>query len=59
MLQRVIFGTLPEKYAGLSDLSALEVLALAPLVVLTIWVGVAPRPFLQVIETAIPALLSR
>jgi len=59
MLQRVIFGTLPEKYAGLSDLSTLEVLALAPLVVLTIWVGVAPKPFLQVIETAIPALLSR
>jgi NADH-quinone oxidoreductase subunit M len=59
MLQRVIFGTLPEKYAGLSDLSALEVLALAPLVVFTIWVGVAPRPFLQVIESAIPALLAR
>jgi len=59
MVQRVIFGTLPEKYAGLSDLSTLEVLALAPLVVLTIWVGVAPRPFLQVIESAIPTLLSR
>jgi len=59
MLQRVIFGTLPEKYAGLKDLSALEVLALAPLVVLTVWIGVAPRPFLQVIESAIPALLSR
>ena len=59
MLQRVIFGTLPEKYAGLSDLSALELLALAPLVISTIWIGVAPRPFLQVIESAIPALLSR
>ncbi len=59
MLQRVIFGTLPEKYAGLGDLTTLEVLALAPLVVFTIWVGVAPRPFLQVIESAIPALLSR
>jgi len=59
MVQRVIFGTLPEKYAGLRDLSVLEVLALAPLVLLTIWIGVAPRPFLQVIESAIPALLSR
>ena len=59
MLQRVIFGVLPEKYAGLSDLSALEVLALAPLVALTIWIGVVPRPFLQVIESAIPALLYR
>jgi NADH-quinone oxidoreductase subunit M len=59
MLQRVIFGTLPEKYAGLADLSALELLALAPLVALTVWVGVAPRPFLMVIESAIPALLSR
>jgi len=57
MLQRVIFGTLPEKYAGLSDLSALELFALAPLVTLTIWVGVAPRPFLNVIESAIPAVL--
>jgi NADH-quinone oxidoreductase subunit M len=59
MLQRVIFGTLPEKYAGLSDLTALELLALAPLVTLTIWIGVAPRPFLNVIESAIPALLTR
>jgi len=59
MLQRVIFGTLPEQYAGLRDLSALELLALAPLVVLTIWIGVAPRPFLAVIESAVPALLSR
>jgi NADH-quinone oxidoreductase subunit M len=59
MLQRVIFGTLPEQYAGLTDLSALELLALAPLVTLTIWIGVAPRPFLQVIESALPALLAR
>jgi NADH-quinone oxidoreductase subunit M len=57
MLQRVIFGALPEKYAGLADLSALELLALAPLVALTVWIGVAPRPFLQVIESAVPALL--
>jgi NADH-quinone oxidoreductase subunit M len=59
MLQRVIFGTLPEKYAGLADLSSLELLALAPLVTLTVWIGVGPRPFLEVIESAIPALLSR
>ncbi|HEY6000076.1 MAG TPA: NADH-quinone oxidoreductase subunit M [bacterium] len=59
MLQRVIFGTLPEQYAGLGDLTALELLALAPLVALTIWIGVAPRPFLAVIESALPALLSR
>jgi len=59
MLQRVIFGSLPEQYAGLADLSAAELLSLAPLVALTVWIGVAPRPFLAVIETAIPALLSR
>jgi NADH-quinone oxidoreductase subunit M len=59
MLQRVIFGVLPEQYAGLGDLTALELLALAPLVVLTIWIGVAPRPFLAVIESAVPALLAR
>jgi NADH-quinone oxidoreductase subunit M len=59
MLQRVIFGTLPEQYAGLGDLTTAELLALAPLVALTVWIGVAPRPFLAVIETALPALLSR
>ncbi len=59
MVQRVIFGTLPEKYAGLRDLTALELLALAPLVALTVWIGVAPRPFLAVIESAIPGLLTR
>jgi NADH-quinone oxidoreductase subunit M len=59
MLQRVIFGVLPEEFAGLRDLSALELLCLAPLVILTIWIGVYPSPFLRIVESGLAGILGR
>jgi NADH-quinone oxidoreductase subunit M len=48
MLQRVVFGrvTNPEN-ARLKDLNAREVGLLIPLLILMLWMGVFPRPFLE------------
>jgi NADH-quinone oxidoreductase subunit M len=53
MLQRVIYGALPEEYRQLPDLSALEILCLLPLVILVLWIGVYPLPFLEIIESGL------
>jgi NADH-quinone oxidoreductase subunit M len=58
MVQRVLFGTLPEKYGGLGDLTAVEIICLLPLAVLVIWIGVHPVPFLEVIESGLVDALS-
>jgi NADH-quinone oxidoreductase subunit M len=59
MVQGVIFGTLPEEYGGLSDLTAVEIICLLPLAVLVIWIGVYPVPFLEVIESGLVDVLSK
>ena len=53
MVQRVIFGALPEKYKELPDLTAVELICLLPLVALVVWIGVYPMPFLEVIESGL------
>ena len=53
MYQRVFFGKITnEANAGLKDLPLREIVVLAPLVVLIVWVGVYPKPFLDRMEPA-------
>ena len=48
MLQRVLFGgDVSEKNARLSDLNAREIGLLIPLLVLMLYMGAYPRPFLE------------
>jgi NADH-quinone oxidoreductase subunit M len=52
LVQRVFFGPLKEPHADhnappVSDLSAREILALAPLVVFVLWIGLRPSDFLS------------
>jgi len=56
MLQRVWLGPVNEKYAGLPDVSAREVLTLAPLAVIVIILGVYPQAVLHLIDTSLVAL---
>jgi NADH-quinone oxidoreductase subunit M len=58
MLQRVIFGALPEEYGGLSDLTAAEIACLLPLAVLVVWIGVYPLPFLEIVESGLSNVLA-
>lgn len=60
MYKHVIFG--PLKHAEnekLLDLNGREVLAVAPIVLLILWMGIYPRPFLERIEPTVDLLLSR
>ncbi len=57
MLQRVIFGKPNEKLGEIKRLSWLEVITLAPLIVLVILFGIYPAPILNVINVSVNYLL--
>ncbi len=60
LYRRVIFGKLEKPdLRVLLDLSAREYVVFAPLVVLTIWMGIYPSSFLSFFETSVAALLAR
>jgi NADH-quinone oxidoreductase subunit M len=51
LVQRIFFGPLKEPHAHanekISDLSLREILALAPLAVFVVWIGIRPQDFLS------------
>ena len=56
--QRIFFGELNEKWAGLSDMSRREIGILAPLAALVLFLGVYPRPVLDVISATMNQLVA-
>jgi len=59
LLQKTIWGPLTrEENRGLRDLDAREVLALLPLCVFMLWIGVAPKTFLEPSRPALEAVLA-
>jgi NADH-quinone oxidoreductase subunit M len=59
MYQRVMLGPLPEHLAGKSaDLNIKELIVLIPLVIMVLWIGLYPKPFLQLAEPAIRTILN-
>jgi NADH-quinone oxidoreductase subunit M len=60
MYQRVMFGEVThEANKYLRDLTLREVLVLAPVVLLVIWIGMYPQPFLKRMEASTRALVER
>jgi NADH-quinone oxidoreductase subunit M len=58
MVQRILFNPLDkEENKVLRDLSRREMVVLAPLVAVMIWMGVYPKPFLERMETTVVELL--
>ncbi|MCB1009335.1 MAG: Fe-S-binding domain-containing protein, partial [Acidobacteria bacterium] len=58
MLQETIWGPVEKKEnEGLPDLNARELITLAPLCILMLWIGIAPKPFLEPSRPALAALL--
>ena len=53
MVQRVLFGPLNPRWAGVPDVDCREVLSLAPLVALTIFVGVLPAVLLVTFNSSL------
>ena len=58
LVQRVVLGKPTEKVAGITDLTPAEIAILAPLVVLTVVVGVYWSSLLRFVDPAVRALLS-
>ncbi len=60
MYKRVIFGTVANaSVAGLHDLSRREFWLLATLAALVLWMGVWPKPFIDVMHTSVTDLLQQ
>ncbi|MBW6397587.1 NADH-quinone oxidoreductase subunit M [Roseomonas sp. HJA6] len=60
LYRRVAFGKLTKQdLMGLLDMSAREKLVFAPLIILTIWMGVAPQSFLSFFQASVTALVAR
>lgn len=57
MLQRVVMGTLPEKYDNLKDASIRDLVTLVPLMTLILTVGLYPESVLYFINHSIMSLL--
>jgi NADH-quinone oxidoreductase subunit M len=59
MYQRVAGGPVRDQVAGMKDLKVREVLAVAPLIVLIIGVGVYPKPVLDIINPAVRVTMAQ
>jgi len=60
LYRRIMLGTVHNpQILKMTDLTAREWLAFAPLAVLTLWMGIYPAPFLKPMEPAVAQLISR
>ena len=58
LYRRVIYGKLTkDSLRGIMDLSPREILVFAPLIVLVVWMGIYPTPFLDVMHVAVSNLI--
>ncbi len=58
MLQRVAWGgTRNPVHTGVADLDLREILTLAPLLILVLWIGLNPQPIVSVMEAGVQHLL--
>ena len=56
--QRIFFGKLNEKYTELPEINRLELWTVVPLLVITIFFGVYPSPYLDVIAASLDNLIN-
>ena len=60
LYQRMFFGTIENpKNEKLTDLSGREWLYMTPLLILALWIGVYPKPFLAFIEQPVNAVVKQ
>jgi NADH-quinone oxidoreductase subunit M len=60
MFQRVMFGTVTrDENRRLADLTPREIACLVPVVLLIVWIGIYPRPFLVPMEASVKQLLAQ
>src|SRR6202040_3813993 len=60
LYQRTMFGKVENpKNEGLLDLNHREIATFAPLLVLAVWIGLYPAPFLRGLETSVQRVVAR
>ncbi len=60
MYRRVIFGRLTkDDLKGILDLNWREIAVFAPLVILTLWMGLYPAPFLDIMEASVTNMVEQ
>jgi len=57
--QRIFFGELNEKYKDLPEINRMELFTVIPLAVITLILGIYPRPFLDVISETMNVLIDQ
>ena len=56
--QRIFFGELNEKYKDLPEINRLELFTVVPLLVITIFFGIYPAPFLDIIASTMDVIIN-
>tara|TARA_B100000686_G_scaffold23482_1_gene21929 strand:- start:670 stop:2211 length:1542 start_codon:yes stop_codon:yes gene_type:complete len=56
--QRIFFGKLNKKYNGLPEISRLELFTVVPLLVITIFFGIYPAPYLDIIAKTMDMIIN-
>ena len=60
LYQRTMFGTVNNpKNEGLSDLSLREFATFTPLLILAVWIGLYPKPFIDRLDTSVDRVMAR
>lgn len=60
LYQRTMFGTCDNpKNQVLKDLSFREIMTLVPLIIWAFWIGLYPKPFFNVLEKPVTAIVER
>ena len=58
LVKRFLFGPLVhEENATIRDVSAREIIVLTPIVVMMVWIGLYPKPFLGLVEPTVTRYL--
>jgi NADH-quinone oxidoreductase subunit M len=60
LYQRTMFGKIENpKNETLLDMNLREVMTFVPLIILAIWIGIYPSPFLKIVEPTVTSVMSR
>jgi NADH-quinone oxidoreductase subunit M len=55
--QRIFLGTLNEKYKDLPEINRMELFTVVPLAVITLFLGIYPKPFLDLISSTMNVII--
>ncbi|MFM8431095.1 MAG: proton-conducting transporter membrane subunit, partial [Holophagaceae bacterium] len=57
MFQRVMFGPISDVNRKMTDLTPREMVVFAPLVIMAVWIGLYPRPLMEIMDRPVAKLV--